>query len=437
MAAHPNLPRAKSCGLPLKNQGYSTKGETLDNPAVINAIRAEWYAIECREQVVLPDVACYARAQICTRDKNKIRATWGYPLTVYLTEGQYFYPLLEQLKNKEAPTIAYGVEMGTGGKQYMNEMARGHKKGNFLIGDWSKFDKRVPAWIIRDAFKMITQHIDFTQVQCAEGKYWPVRETASKRRFERLVRYFIDTPIQLSSGERFIKHGGVPSGTCFTNIVDGIVNALITRYCVYELTGALPLDDIYLGDDIVAVTEKPLDLELFSKLAANEFSMEFNQEKSYQTSNPENIHFLGYYNVSGMPHKPLDTIIASSVYPERPVTSKFESAIRLVGQAYSCFEPTDAKKFFIAAHILRQEVDASIEVMEEFIKDHSHFFKYLQTLGISARSGLKIPNCDELDLVLLTKPGSPRRKWKRKFHDMEELSALAYERWTNSEDFHF
>lgn len=437
VAAHPNLPRMKSCGLPLKNQGYATKGEALDNPNIVRAIRADWYAIERRENIVLPDVACYARAQICTRDKNKVRATWGYPLTVYLTEGQYFYPLLEQLKNKASPTIAYGIEMGTGGMQYINEMARGHQNKNFLIGDWSKFDKKVPAWLIRDAFKMIARHIDFTQVQCVEGKYWPVRESASKRRFERLVRYFIDTPIQMSSGERFMKHGGIPSGSCWTNLVDGIINAIVTRYCLYNINGELPLDDVYLGDDIVAITEKPIDIDLFAKFANDEFSMELNCEKSYQTANPENIHFLGYFNMSGTPYKPLDTVIASSVYPERPVETKFETAIRLVGQAYSCFEPTDAKKFFIAAHILRQETDARIEDMEMYIKEHTHFFKYLQTLGISARQGLKIPKCTELDLVFLTAPGSPRRKWVRKFHNMEELSALAYEKWNKEENIRF
>lgn len=35
VAAHPNLPLAKSLGLPLKKRGYKTKGEALANPEVI------------------------------------------------------------------------------------------------------------------------------------------------------------------------------------------------------------------------------------------------------------------------------------------------------------------------------------------------------------------------------------------------------------------
>nr|WPV71141.1 MAG: RNA-dependent RNA polymerase [Ips partiti-like virus 1] len=426
VANHENIPGEKSCGLPYKLQGFKNKREALSDERVMKEIRSQWYAIERNEDVCLPDVACYARAQICARDKNKVRATWGYPLSLYLTEGQYFYPLLEHLKHKSQPTIAYGIEIGTGGMSYINEMVRS-LKGNIVVGDWSRFDKTIPAWLIRDAFKLVARHIDWTHVQDSEGKMWDVRPSKSKTRFRRMVDYFINTPIQLSSGERFMKHGGVPSGSCFTNIIDGIVNAIVTRYIVYDLTGELPLGDVYLGDDIVAVTEKPLNLELFAEIARYQFSMNFNPDKSYQTSNITNVHFLGYYNLHGCPYKPVDTVIASAIYPERPTKDAFETAIRLVGQAYSCFEPTDAKRFFQAAHILRKELDVTCEMMEDFIQDHPSFFKYLQTLGISARARLKIPEFLAYDLVLLTLPHACKRHWKRRFHNLEKLMQQALE----------
>lgn len=437
VAGHPNLPRQKSPGLPLKVQGYKTKGEALDDPDVIQAVRRTWYNIERNHDVELPDVACYARAQICGRDKNKVRATWGYPLTVYLTEGQYFYPLLDELKSKPQPKVAYGIEMGTGGMHYIESIARHFNGSNFLVGDWSRFDKTIPAWLIRDAFRMIARHIDFSQVRDVEGKLWPVKEAKSKTRWRAMVKYFIDTPIQLSSGERFIKHGGVPSGSCFTNLVDSIVNAIVTRYLIYDLTGEMPLEDVYLGDDIFAVTTKPLNLEVFAELAFEQFSMRFNPDKSYQTANRENIHFLGYYNMYGVPYKPVDTVIASSVYPERPTKNKFETITRLVGQAYSCFEPSDAKKFFLAAKLLQSEMEGlTTDMIEDFIRDHPHHFKYLSTLGVHARFGLKIPDCTRRDVVLLTLPQAPRRRWKPHRHDLKELASTAYAKWMQSrEDF--
>lgn len=57
------------------------------------------------------------------------------------------------------------------------------------------------------------------------------------------------------------------------------------------------------------------------------------------------IHFLGYYNNNGIPYKPIDTIIASTIYPEHTVNDKFQTITRLVGQAYSCFDSTDASNF--------------------------------------------------------------------------------------------
>ncbi|KAF0302415.1 RNA-directed RNA polymerase [Amphibalanus amphitrite] len=257
-----------------------------------------------------------------------------------------------------------------------------HRNPNIFVGDWSKFDKTIPPWLVRDAFKMVARHIQWDTITDAEGKQWPVNPAKTKRRWEKIVNYFINTPIQLSSGERFIKHGGVPSGSCFTNVIDGIVNALVVRYLIYHQTGQLPLHDLYLGDDFVVLTRKPLNIEEFAADAKEEFSMVLNADKSYQTARHSNLHFLGYHNINGMPYKPIDTTIASSVYPERPTRNKFETAARLVGQAYSCFEPEDAKGFFKAAKILVDEMDGVTgEMIEEYTKEHPHQFKYLQTLA--------------------------------------------------------
>lgn len=434
VAAHMDLPRTKSPGLPLKLQGYRTKGEALDDPAVLQNIRATWYAIERNEPVLLPDVACYGRAQICSRDKNKVRATWGYPLMVYLTEGQYFYPLLAALKDRPKPKIAYGVEIGTGGMQFIEEMTAHYSTSNYVVGDWSRFDKTVPAWLIRDAFKMILRHIDLSQVESVNGTRWPVRESKTKKRLRAMIAYFIDTPVQLSSGERFIKHGGVPSGSCFTNLIDSIINAIATRYIVFQMTGELPRDDLYLGDDSIIITNKPLDLDMFAAIAQEKFSMVFNADKSYQTANRQNVHFLGYYNVHGVPYKPVDTVIASSVYPERPTLNKFETAVRLIGQAYSCFEPTDAKKFFLAAHLLRDEIEGlTPEYMEEFATTHSHWFKYLATIGVSTKK-IKVPKVNIWDDVWLTMPLAPRRQWSLTIHNLDELARTAYHKWVLDEE---
>lgn len=118
------FPGSKSPGLPYKNMGYKSKREAIEDPAVVAEIDEIWGRIGAGHRIELPDTAVYARAQICTRDKNKVRATWGYPLSVYAQEGTYFYPLLDAISAHPHPIFGYGIEMGTGGMEYINDMVR-------------------------------------------------------------------------------------------------------------------------------------------------------------------------------------------------------------------------------------------------------------------------------------------------------------------------
>lgn len=382
VAESPDFPGSKSPGLPYKLRGYKTKRDAVSDPTVLKEIRQFWYDIVFGREKHLPDVACYARAQICSRDKNKIRATWGYPLTVYMTEGQYFYPILKHLKSIQHPIIAYGVEMTNGGMHYINAMAKAFAGSSFLMGDWSRFDKRVPAWLIRDAFKILEEWIDFTRIQASDGKVFPVKENQSRKRWRLMVNYFIDTPIRLANGERYLKHGGVPSGSCWTNIIDSIVNAIVIRCLVYEQSGQFPLADIYLGDDSVVALPERLNLSVLAEDAARYFGFVFNVDKSYVTSNPSNIQFLGYLNDNGSPTRPLDGIMASAIYPERTVQTKLETITRLVGQAFATFDGVYASQFLQAADILRKEEQLEWEFVENEMRLFPSRYKYLAHLGI-------------------------------------------------------
>lgn len=420
VAKHPDLPGSKSPGLPYKLRGYNNKRAAVDDPAVLQEIRKLWYLIESGADVELADVSCYARSHIAVREKNKIRAVWGYPLEVYMAEAAYFYPLLEAFKEQAQPLVAYGVEIGNGGMTYIHSMVDAFPTCPVLLGDWTGFDHTVPAWLIRDSFRILAEAIDWSHVRDAEGKIWKVRPTRSKRRWRKLVNYFIDTPVRLSDGTRYMKHCGVPSGSCFTNVIDSIVNALVMRYLVYELTGSFPRSDIYLGDDSVVVLPTLLNLDVFADIAQEQFGMVFNVEKSSQVYDRSLVHFLGYYNNSGTPYKPIDSIVASTIYPERSVYDKVDTISRLIGQAYSCFDPHQATLFVKAANLLIDEENLSEEDIDAFIRSNPHRFKYLSTLGIDPTS-LGIPSIRNGVVTWRTLPTSNRRKWKFKPYIPEEL----------------
>lgn len=411
VAKHPDLPKSKSPGLPYKTLGYKNKGEAVADPNVLDAIRKKWYHIEAGIPVQLADVACYGRSHIATRDKNKIRSTWGYPLEVYMAEAAYFYPILDVLKNHPHPIIAYGTEIGNGGMTYVNAMVNCFPTKPVLLGDWSRFDKTIPAWLIRDAFRILAEAIDWNHVQDSEGKIWNVRDYRSKRRWRAIVKYFIDTPIRMSNGERYVKHCGVPSGSCFTNIIDSIVNAIVMRYLCYEMTGYFPLADIYLGDDSVLVLPDKIDLTVLSEYAKEQFGMVFNADKSSQVMDRNLVHFLGYYNNNGIPYKPIDTIVASTIYPEHTVNDKFQTITRLVGQAYSCFDPTDASNFIRSADVLTEEENLQPDEVTEYIRLHPERFKYLSTIGVDPKT-ISYPTLRYGVDTWRTLPSINRRQWK-------------------------
>ena len=90
--------------------------------------------------------------------------------------------------------------MATGGMAYVNEMRQQHKDHKYLMVDYQEFDKIIPPWLIRDAFKIVFDSMDLTQVVDLEGKQWRINPVRTMRRARALVKYFINTPVQLSIG---------------------------------------------------------------------------------------------------------------------------------------------------------------------------------------------------------------------------------------------
>lgn len=130
----------------------------------------------------LPDVCLFARAQIARQGKSKIRATWGFPISVYLEEGRFFYPLQDRIKARDHDLpIAYGFETAHGGISQLNVMLERNTDAKFLCVDWKGFDKRIAPWLIREAFSIISEFYRFGQVRDADGCVWDVDPTNGRR----------------------------------------------------------------------------------------------------------------------------------------------------------------------------------------------------------------------------------------------------------------
>lgn len=411
---HPDLPKNRSPGLPWKLKGYKTKGDCLADPKAIATWHAKWDNIgRARGEQNLPDTALFLRAQIARQGQEKIRSVWGYPIDVIIEEGRTFYPYIDWVRGSDTP-IAYHIEIATGGMQYINDMLHTFPKSKYVVADWSRFDKTIPPWLIRDAFSIIFNSFDFTKVRDSEGKIWPVNEAQSIRRAKRVMSYFINTPIRVNDGRRFKKTGGVPSGSMFTNIIDSIVNMIVTRYTYYHVTGAFPQAEVYLGDDSVTVVDGIVNLDDMASVALDSFGMVLNAKKSYVTTNTHNVHFIGYYNRDGKPFKPQDFAIASFIYPERNVDEDNVLRVaRAVGQMWSTMDGAQAATWhgLIEDLMLRDGITHS-DVTDK-IRTSSAQFKYLRLLGIKTDE-MTIPPISDGFVWAVEALAVAKRQYKRK-----------------------
>nr|UUW20930.1 MAG: reverse transcriptase-like protein [Guiyang partiti-like virus 1] len=422
-----DFPKAKSPGLPWKHLGYNTKGDVVANPENVAEMRRFWQHIGAGIPRDFPDTCLFARTQVCDVSKQKIRSVWGYPLHVYMEEARFFYPLMDWLKtgtDHKLP-IAYGYEMAHGGMVAISELLVRSGEGSLAVmTDWSSFDKSIPPWLIRDVFDLLSEVFSFDQVRDVEGKVWHVRPDRTWRRWKKMVDYFIETPVRTCKGERFLVRGGVPSGSCFTNIVDTIINTIVTRFLCYQTLGFYPSGEMYLGDDgVVALPPGSMvDLDLMAEIAALKFGMTLNRNKSYVTSNIENIHFLGYYNHPiGRPHRDQDLLIVSFAHPERTRRTAEECAAAALGQLWANFDPYLAYRWYEVLMYCCDEFCLDTDVVLAHLRGHAHRHKYLSHVGRNV-AALTVPTPNEEHLVLAVLASTiPKRVPARREYSYSEL----------------
>lgn len=303
-----------SPGLPWKGLGFKTKKEVASNPPAFQSVRRLWHLVKKGKKVHLPDCAAYVRPHLVPGGKKKVRAVWGYPASVTFMEACFAIPLIDAYKSSATP-LAYGYEVARGGcfKIY-NRMA---KYKNFLSSDYSQFDKTVPVWLIKIAFDILLDNIDLTKY---EKLYLA---------WKKIVAYFIYTPIRMCNGERYRKAKGVASGSYFTQLINSIVNWIVTQYCVRK-QGISVHDHLVFGDDSLVATDQQVNIFQLQP-HASKFGMKININKTQVADNIQEVKFLGYQINTGGPSRPRRELYASLAFPESPDQDFNDFATRALG----------------------------------------------------------------------------------------------------------
>lgn len=313
-----DMPKTTSPGLPYIQQGVRSKEEAYERDKV--HIQRMHQDTRKGKKVRYPDCAAFARNIVTKKEKNKVRLVWAYPISQVLLEAKYAHPLIQAIiDQKIGLPLAYGAETRKGGMKWLNlELNRLKTKYTnikFCCIDYSSFDQTIPPWLIRIAFDILEECFHFDKFEDTNG----VRKTDVKStdfEWRQIKNYFINTPIRMENGDRYVKTGGVPSGSCFTNLIDSVVNMIVMRYALESTTGRAPKFMVVLGDDSVSAVVGTVNMDDISKCARDKFGIEVNTEKSFWTNNLQNVQFLGYYNNYGYPIRQADDLLATMLLPD-------------------------------------------------------------------------------------------------------------------------
>jgi len=232
-----------------------------------------------------------------TQAGNKTRLVWGFPLEMTIMESRFARPLIDVMVKRRTP-MAFGMtktELGAVIHRYVVD-----RPGVIVALDYSGYDTTISKTLIKEAFRIIGT--------------WFTQEDREEYGYNDLISYFIRTPIVMPDGHLYRgKEHGVPSGSYFTQMVDSIINvilsyALASRFG-FEFTS---MGLLVLGDDVLMnVHTGVVDLAAWANYLG-EFGLKLNVEKS-QLGVP---HFLGAIWDKGKPDADIQSLVNKAVFPE-------------------------------------------------------------------------------------------------------------------------
>lgn len=318
---------ASSPCLPWTEYGYKSKKDVIAEPENVGSIRKFWSFIKKGKTVIPADSMAHVRSHLIKEgEANKVRAVWGYPLTMVLGEAMFALPLINAYKKGGTP-LAYGYETAVGGTKRI----RNEAKGNYFTAlDFTRFDKTVHLWLIDKAFKILEAQLDFTQYE--DGSL--CKSLGLYRCWDFIKKYFKYTTIRMANGERYKKCVGIPSGSYFTQLIDSVVNYIVITWSFLKLHGVPPIYIKVLGDDSICSSYQRYDLDDAQDLF-NNIGMVLNVKKSCTSRYIYNLDFLGYQIRDGYPSRPYQVWLSSLAYPDFPDRSIDEFITRAVGLGYA------------------------------------------------------------------------------------------------------
>lgn len=151
---------------------------------------------------------CTSLARTTVTKRRKFGLIWGYPAPMTYAEAMFALPLLRGFKRETRLPYGLWIQYSSGNLRKLRAHRRNNKSKWFSL-DWSRFDQRIPAWLIRDCFDILWSYVDLSGYE-----YYgePKDNDTLPRLMYLIVKYFINTPIKLPSGKVIKKKRGIAFG---------------------------------------------------------------------------------------------------------------------------------------------------------------------------------------------------------------------------------
>jgi hypothetical protein len=346
----------------------------------------------------IPPCKLASRGHLHADDEPKSRPVWVFPVEWTMLEGKWAMPYYQFLE-EHVEQIHFGEgSMMRLATHLMSDLATHNENGELTL-DWSKFDARVPNWLIDIAFDILYSSFDEEYVDAGDELIYtgPKGKSMNARLFTHICTYFKKTKIMLHDGTIVAKQHGIPSGSFFTQAIGSIVNYIVVKFFNYK-HGWKAVRSRVLGDDssllipnfhYVKINPDGLALE-----AKRLFGFVLNPKKLRISISAQGRKFLGY-SVEGFRFvRDDEEWIKMVLYPERDVQFLEQSASRVF--AYYILGGCNSE---IYCSFFRQYFRHYPQVLQCYLpltKGLKRLLKYVVQIPIQ---GFYLPSLSRLDVT--------------------------------------
>jgi len=214
--------------------GYTFHGKKTRDvlPEILLASRKleeQMYRHPSKRTLKPPPCKLGSRGHLSPWDDRKLRLIWIYPAELKLIELCFSVPLTAAYVDMSENDSDFPLLVGN---RIIPRIAsvcyKEYDECSAIRTDFSGWDYNLPDWVIRTAFEILFSNFDLDKWLYHKPNAKGTADLHIRRIMEAICHYFINTPFCTPYGAIGRKRNGkVPSGSCFTSLIDSVGQDLV------------------------------------------------------------------------------------------------------------------------------------------------------------------------------------------------------------------